>query len=82
MERHWVDWWTFVHFSSGFVASSYGVKEPVAVAAAVLYELVEQPFLRSQAGKNFFGASGPEVIPNQVIDVLVFWAGYRIAVKQ
>ena len=79
MERQWIDWWTVVHFSTGFAASKFGVGESVAVAAAVLYELVEQPVLRSKAGARFFGASGPEVIPNQIIDVLVFWCGYRIA---
>ena len=81
VEPQWVDWWTVVHFSSGFVASKFGVSEPVALAGAVLYELVEQPVLRSQAGRRFFGASGPEVIPNQIIDVLIFWAGYRLATR-
>jgi len=73
------DGWTLVHTATGYAMAKVGVPESVAVALAVLYEIIEQPVLASETGRNFFNASGPESYGNQAVDVLVFWIGYRAA---
>ncbi len=73
------DGWTLLHTATGYAMAKAGVPEAVAVALAVLYEIVEQPVLASETGRNFFNASGPEGYGNQAVDVLVFWLGYRLA---
>ncbi len=79
MERQIIDGWTLVHFLSGCAAAQLQIKESHALIAAIVYELLEQPFVRSKAAKTIVPTWRPESIANQAVDVLVFWAGYRLA---
>jgi len=76
--RAMVDPWTFVHLASGLAAGLMGVRRDHAVAAAVLYEIVEQYVERREWGQEFFETTRPEDISNSVLDVLVFVVGHRL----
>jgi len=81
VQTNLIDKWTLVHAGSGYAFAKAGISEPTSVALALLYEIVEQPFLSSDTGRNFFNASGPEAFGNQAVDVLVFWLAYRLGRK-
>lgn len=78
MQKNWVDRWSLVHFATGAAAAILGVPIKPAILAAVVYEITEQPILSSAAGQGFFGASGPEVLPNQILDVAFFYLGFKM----
>jgi hypothetical protein len=73
-----VDPWTVVHFASGLALGLVNAPlkwwRPVAAA----YEVAEQALERSEAGKEFFDTSGPEIVPNALLDLAVFAAGHEL----
>ena len=75
----WVDKWTAVHVGTGVLAGGVGLPLWIYVPASLAYEVMEQ-YLESNP-KNIFAASGPEVIPNVVVDVLTGLAGYAAGRK-
>jgi hypothetical protein len=70
-----LDPWTAVHGAAGLAVGLLGLPLWASLLAAVGYELAENRFERTEAGQRFFNTSGPESLPNQLVDVLVFAAG-------
>ena len=79
--RSWVDPWTVVHLSAGLAAGLMEVPLRWALPAAVAYEFGEQVFERFEIGQDFFRTSGPETIPNAIVDTVVFAVGHRLGRK-
>ena len=73
-----VDPWTAVHMAAGLALGLMNVPLRYAVTASIAYELAEQVFERHEAGQNFFQTSGPESLPNAIVDTAVFIAGHRL----
>jgi len=73
-----VDPWTVVHFGVGLALGLMNAPLRAALAGAFAYELVEQYFERSDAGKELFDTSGPEAIPNAIVDLAIFAAGHQL----
>ncbi len=73
-----VDPWTAVHVAAGLAAGLMAIPLRWALAAAVAYELAEQAFERSPEGQEFFETSGPERVPNALVDVIALVAGHRL----
>ena len=71
-----IDPWTAVHLSAGLALGLKDVPLPWALSAAVAYELAEQVFQRFESGQKFFKTSGPEILPNALVDTAVFVAGH------
>lgn len=71
-----IDPWTAVHFSSGLAAGLMGWGLVPTVLAAVVYDVAEQAFERSDAGQKFFRTSGPETVANVVADAGVYLCGW------
>ena len=72
------DPWTAVHFGAGLALGLVNMPMRWSIAAAVAYEFVEQYVERSEEGKEFFDTTGPEVIPNAILDLAVFAAGHQL----
>lgn len=76
-----VDPWTAVHFAAGLAVGLMEIRMAHSMGVAVAYEAVEQVFERTETGKEFFKASGPEQPANVVVDLAVFalghWLGRR-----
>ena len=53
-----------------------GLSPAVALAASVLYELVEIRIESSPKGQEFFRTTQPEIAVNQVVDLTAFAVGY------
>lgn len=73
-----LDPWTIVHFGAGLAAGLVAIRLPTALAGAVAYEVVEQFVERKELGKELFNTSGPEVIPNALVDVAAFALGHEL----
>ena len=73
-----VDPWTVVHFGIGLALGLMNAPLRASLAAAVVYEIVEQYVERSEAGQELFDTSGPEVVPNAIIDLVVLAAGHQL----
>lgn len=73
-----VDPWTLVHFAAGLALGLMDAPFTPAMAAAVAYEGAEQVLERRDWGKALFRTSGPEILANSLVDVLVFAAGHRM----
>lgn len=69
-----VDGWTAVHVMAGIGAAAIGLPWWLAIGGAVAYEFLEHRV--ESDPDNVFGTSGPEVLSNAIIDVLVFAAAY------
>lgn len=76
-----IDPWTIVHFSSGLACGLVDFPFKWSVAAATAYEFVEHYAERHDWGKSFFETSGPESLPNSIVDVVVFAIGHRLGTK-
>jgi len=71
-----IDPWTAVHLATGLGAGLMDLPlKPVMVAGA-LYEILEQ-VLESKPD-NIFNVSGPEILSNVAVDMLVLWAGWHL----
>jgi hypothetical protein len=73
-----VDPWTVVHFSAGLALGLVNAPLKWSLVTAVAYEFVEQLVERSDEGQEFFDTSGPEVMPNAILDVVVLAAGHAL----
>ncbi|HLT46811.1 MAG TPA: hypothetical protein VK002_06245 [Rubricoccaceae bacterium] len=71
-----VDPWTAVHLAAGLALGLMAVPLRHALATAVIYEAAEQVFERRACGQSFFETSGPEVLPNALVDMVAFAAGH------
>lgn len=72
------DPWTIVHFAAGLALGLMDAPFRPSLAAAIAYEGAEQIFERRDWGKSLFRTSGPEIVPNAIVDVVVFAAGYCV----
>lgn len=70
-----------MHFSTGLALGLIDVPIRWALTTAVAYEVVEQIFERHERGKRFFKTSGPEVVPNAMVDTAVFALGHWLGRK-
>ncbi len=73
--RALLDPWTLVHFSTGLAMGLVRAPFRVSLPAAVAYELLEQYAERRRIGREIFDISGPETVPNSLVDVAIFAAG-------
>jgi hypothetical protein len=73
-----IDPWTVVHFGFGLALGLMNAPLRASLAAAVAYELVEQYVERTEAGQELFDTSGPEAIPNAILDLAVLAAGHQL----
>ena len=73
------DPWSAVHFTSGLAFGLMGVSAGVSMAAAVVFDVVEQGVERSEAGQKFFNTSGPESLANVACDLALFGVGWWLA---
>jgi hypothetical protein len=73
-----VDPWTLVHFASGLALGLVNAPLRWWLPVATAYEVAERFLEESDAGQEFFDTSGPEVVPNAVLDLAVFAAGHQL----
>ena len=73
-----VDPWTLVHLSTGLAFGLSGRTLRRSLAAALVYEVVEQLVERKELGHRLFGTHGPETLVNATVDVAAFAAGHRL----
>jgi len=73
-----IDPWTIVHFSTGLAVGLMNVPFGRSVAAAVVYEGVEQFVERHPLGQDLLVTHGPEIPMNAVVDVTVFALGHYL----
>jgi hypothetical protein len=72
------DPWTFVHFAAGLALGLVNAPLRWSLPIAAAYEVLEHFVERSETGQELFDTSGPEVIPNAVLDVAVFAMGHEL----
>ncbi|HEX6202402.1 MAG TPA: hypothetical protein VF100_05305 [Thermoanaerobaculia bacterium] len=73
-----VDPWTVIHFASGLAAGLVEMPYRWLLAAALAYEAVEQVAERRDFGQRFFETSGPESLPNALVDLAAATLGHRL----
>ena len=72
------DPWTVVHFASGLALGLIDAPLRWWLPLATAYEIVEHFLEESDVGKEIFETSGPEVVPNAVLDLVAFAAGHQL----
>lgn len=65
-----------MHFAAGLASGLIDAPLRFTLPAAVLYELLEYEFESRAVGQELFDVSGPEAVPNAVVDVAVFTIGH------
>lgn len=73
-----IDPWTAVHFASGLALGLVSAPLRLWLPLAAAYEVAEHYLEDSDFGKEIFDTSGPEVVPNAVLDLVVFAAGHQL----
>ena len=73
-----LDPWSLVHFAMGLAAGLIKAPRGPALAAAVAYEFLEQGI---ESSSDFFGVSGPEILPNAIADVALFALGQELGAR-
>jgi hypothetical protein len=73
-----IDPWTTVHLSAGLAMGLMNVPLRYAMTLSFAYEIAEQFFERHQVGQAFFATSGPESVPNAIVDSIALLAGHRL----
>jgi len=73
-----IDPWTVVHFASGLALGLVSAPLRLWLPLAAAYEIAEHYLEDSEIGKELFNTSGPEVVPNAVLDMVAFAAGHRL----
>ncbi len=71
-----IDPWTVVHFGVGLAAGLMNIPFWPAMAAAAVYEVLEQGLERSEFGQELFETSGPENFANAMVDLGIFAVGH------
>lgn len=72
------DPWTVVHFASGLALGLVNAPLRLWLPLATAYEVAEHYLEASEAGQELFDTSGPEVVPNALLDLVVFAAGHQL----
>lgn len=72
------DPWTVVHFASGLALGLVNAPLRWWLPVATAYEVAERYIEKSEAGKELFDTSGPEIVPNALLDLVVFAAGHQL----
>lgn len=73
-----IDPWTAVHLSAGLALGLIDVPLRWALSASLAYEVAEQWFERRAWGQAFFVTSGPETLPNAIVDTTALLVGHRL----
>jgi hypothetical protein len=73
-----VDPWTAVHLASGLALGLVSAPLRWWLPLAAAYEVVEHFVEDSEVGQQIFETSGPEVVPNAIVDLLAFAAGHQL----
>jgi hypothetical protein len=73
-----VDPWTVVHFATGLALGLVNAPLRWWLPVATAYEVAERYLEESEVGKEFFDTSGPEILPNAILDLAVFAAGHQL----
>jgi hypothetical protein len=73
-----VDPWTVVHFASGLALGLVDAPLKLWLPLAASYEVAEHYLEKSDAGKEMFNTAGPEIVPNALLDLVVFAAGHQL----
>lgn len=76
-----VDPWTAIHLTSGMAFGLTDVPFRWGVGLSIAYEVVEQYAERRGWGKRFFKTSGPESVPNAIVDIVAFAAGHWLGAR-
>ncbi|MGA7617665.1 MAG: hypothetical protein WBX15_21070 [Thermoanaerobaculia bacterium] len=76
-----IDPWTLIHLTSGLAMGLVDIRFRTAMTLSVGYEIIEQFAQRRGWGQALFNVSGPESIPNSVVDVVVFAAGHWLGTR-
>ena len=72
------DPWTVVHFASGLALGLINAPLRVWLPLAAAYEVAEHYLEESDTGQEIFDTSGPEVVPNAILDLVIFVAGHQL----
>lgn len=72
------DPWTVVHFATGLASGLVNAPLRVTLPLAVIYEALEYELESNEVGQELFDTSGPEAVPNAVVDVAVFALGHQL----
>ena len=72
------DPWTVVHFGTGLALGLIDAPLKWWLPVAAAYEVAEHYIEKSEAGREFFHAAGPEVLPNAILDLAIFAAGHQL----
>lgn len=73
-----VDPWTIIHFSAGLASGLVNAPLRVTFPLAVLYEIFERRLEAVDVGQEIFDTSGPERLPNALVDLGVFLLGHGL----
>jgi hypothetical protein len=73
-----VDPWTVVHFASGLALGLVNAPLKWWLPVAAAYEVAEHYIEKSETGQELFDTSGPEIVPNALLDLAVFAAGHQL----
>jgi len=73
-----LDPWTLVHFATGLALGLVNAPLKLWLPLAATYEVAEHFLEKSETGKELFDTAGPEVVPNAVLDLVVFAAGHQL----
>lgn len=76
--KAFIDPWTVVHFASGLALGLVSAPLGLWLPLAATYEVAEHYLEKSDIGQELFETSGPEVVPNAVLDLVVFAAGHQL----
>lgn len=73
-----IDPWTGVHLAAGLALGLINVPLRWAIPASLAYEAAEQVLERHEPGQAFFATSGPESMPNALVDTIALFIGHRL----
>ncbi|MDX1646679.1 MAG: hypothetical protein R3304_06010 [Longimicrobiales bacterium] len=73
-----LDPWTIVHFASGLASGLVNAPLRATLPLAALYEVAEYVLESRELGQELFDTSGPETLPNAIVDVAVFAIGHEL----
>ncbi len=72
------DPWSVVHFAAGLASGLIELPRRVALPLSILYEVLEYRAELEDFGQELFETSGPEAVPNAVVDVAIFALGHEL----
>jgi hypothetical protein len=76
--RSVADPWTVVHFATGLALGLVNAPLKWWLPVAAAYEVAEHYIEKSETGQELFDTSGPEIVPNALLDLAVFAAGHQL----